>query len=56
MPEILSVSAAVNLLNTILPTIENDLASTREEIFVFQSIISRWSIKLSASQDPHFTQ
>ena len=56
MPEILSVSEAVNLLKTILPTIENDLASTREEIFVFQSIISRWSIKLSASQDPHFTQ
>ena len=30
MPEILSVSEAVNLLKTILPTIENDVASTRE--------------------------
>ena len=54
MPEILSVSEAVNLLKTILPTIENDVASTREEIFVIQSIISRWSIQVSASQDPHF--
>ena len=38
MPEILSVSEAVNLLKTVLLTLENDIASTREEIFFSKAL------------------
>ena len=49
MPDISSITDAVNALIHILPTLENDTGSTREEILAFHNIISRWTHQLSTN-------
>ena len=49
MPDILSIADAVTALTHILPTLENDAGSTREEILAFQNIILRWTRQLSST-------
>ena len=48
-PDIIPISDAGNLLKTILPTLENETRSTKEEIKVIQNIVSRWTLQHSSN-------
>ena len=49
VPKILPIRDAINLLNDIVPTLENDSESTRNEISVFRDVVSRWTLQLSTT-------
>ena len=46
---VLPITDAIHLLNDIMPTLESDSGSTREEILVFQGVLSRWTLQLSTT-------
>ena len=46
---VLPITDAIHLLNDIMPTLEIDSGSTREEILVFQGVLSRWTLQLSTT-------
>ena len=42
IPNILPISEAYIILQDVLPTLENDSNSTKEELVVFRNVLSRW--------------